>query len=68
MKISILIPVFNEEKTIIKVLTRIKETKISNLNYEIIVINDGSTDNTKKVLDENKDLYNLFINNQRNSG
>ena len=28
------------------------------LNYEIIVINDGSTDNTKKVLDENKDLYN----------
>ena len=68
MKISILIPVFNEEKTIIQVLNRIKETKISNLNYEIIVINDGSTDDTKKVLEENKDLYNLFINNQRNSG
>ena len=48
MKISILIPAFNEEKTILKVLNRIKETKISNLEYQVIVINDGSTDGTKK--------------------
>ena len=68
MKISILIPAFNEEKTILKVLNRIKETKISNLEYQIIVINDGSTDGTKKILEDNKDLYNLLINNDRNSG
>ena len=68
MKISILIPVYNEEKTILKVLNRVKETKISNIDYQIIVINDGSTDGTKKLLDDNKDLYNLLINNSRNTG
>ena len=68
MKISILIPVFNEEKTILKVLNRIKDTKISNIEYQVIVINDGSTDGTKKILDDNKDFYNILIDNDRNSG
>ena len=68
MKLSILIPVFNEEKTIISVLKRIHETKISDTDYEIIVINDGSTDNTKTLLENNNDLYTSLINNTRNSG
>ena len=68
MKLSILVPVFNEEKTILSVLKRIHETKISNTNYEIIVINDGSTDNTKTLLENNNDLYTSLINNTRNSG
>ena len=68
MKLSILVPVFNEEKTIISVLKRIHETKVSDTDYEIIVINDGSTDNTKKLLESNNDLYTSLINNIRNSG
>ena len=48
--LSIIIPVFNEEKTIIKILNRIKETKSSNFNYEVIVVDDGSTDETNKLL------------------
>ena len=68
MKLSILVPVFNEEKTIISVLKRIQETKISDTDYEIIVINDGSTDDTKTLLENNNDLYNSLINNTRNSG
>ena len=68
MKLSILIPVYNEEKTIIGVLQRIKETKTDDIDYEIIVINDGSTDGTKKLLEENNTLYNSLINNSRNSG
>ena len=63
MKLSILVPVFNEEKTILSVLKRLHETKISDTDYEIIVINDGSTDNTKTLLENNSDLYNLLINN-----
>ena len=43
MKLSILIPVYTEEKTIIEVLQRVKETKLDKIDYEIIVINDGST-------------------------
>ena len=42
MKISIIVPVFNEEKTIIQILKNIKkiESKIQ-CDFEIIVINDG---------------------------
>ena len=68
MKLSILIPVYNEEKTIIAVLERIKKTKVEDIDYEIIVINDGSTDATKKLLEDNNTLYNSLINNSRNSG
>ena len=68
MKLSILIPVYNEEKTIIDVLKRVKKTKADDIDYEIIVINDGSTDGTKKLLEENNTLYNSLINNSRNSG
>jgi len=44
-KLSILIPCYNEEKTIIKIIKQIKKQNYS-VPYEIIIINDGSTDNT----------------------
>ena len=50
--LSIIIPVYNEEKTIIKILNKINSTKSLKINYEIIVVNDGSSDNTSKLLDE----------------
>ncbi|MEM4181807.1 MAG: glycosyltransferase family 2 protein [Candidatus Pacearchaeota archaeon] len=46
-KVSIIIPVYNEEKTIKKVLEDVLKLK---LKKEIIVINDGSKDNTLKEL------------------
>ena len=48
-KLSILIPVYNEEKTILSILKRIDECRIDDFDFEIIVINDGSTDNTLKI-------------------
>ena len=68
MKLTVLIPAFNEEKTILKILKRLEETKDENVNYEIIVINDGSTDNTLRILEENKKLYSMLINNSTNKG
>ena len=50
MILSIIIPVYNEEKTILEILRKIKKNSSTNLKYEVIVINDGSTDNTKKLL------------------
>ena len=52
MKISILIPCYNEEKIIFNVYKNIKREaeKITDC-YEIIFANDGSTDNTKKILE-----------------
>ena len=65
---SIIIPVFNEANTIIKILNRIKETKSTKINYEIIVVDDGSTDNTPNLLKENKELYHKLILNKLNMG
>ncbi len=68
VQISIIIPVYNEDKSILKVLNRIHETVNSEVNFEIIVINDGSTDNTLKILEENKSLYNKLISYDTNYG
>src|SRR3989339_1437269 len=45
MKISCIIPAFNEESTIINVIKNVKRVKVIN---EMIVVDDGSTDNTYK--------------------
>ena len=58
--VSILIPIYNEEKTILIILEKINEEikKIPYCEFEIIVINDGSTDNSDNFLRQNPKLYN----------
>lgn len=51
-KISIIIPVYNEEKTIGTVLQRVFDQKIPGYKKEVIVVNDGSVDGTKDMLAE----------------
>lgn len=50
MKLSIIIPVFNEEKTIVKILDKVFKLKIPDVEKEIIVVDDGSSDNTASQL------------------
>lgn len=50
-KISIIIPVYNEEKTIAKIIMKLIKTKFP-IEREIIIVNDGSTDSTEKILKE----------------
>jgi dolichol-phosphate mannosyltransferase len=66
MKISIIIPVYNEEKTILKIITKIQ--KLSYLKKELIVVNDGSTDNSKKLLNSLIDKNIKIINHKKNLG
>ena len=49
MKLSVIIPVYNEEKTISEIIRRVK---VVNLKKEIIIVEDGSTDRTKEILEE----------------
>tara|TARA_Y100000590_G_C15721985_1_gene1013821 strand:+ start:987 stop:1676 length:690 start_codon:yes stop_codon:yes gene_type:complete len=59
-EISIVIPVFNEEQNINTLYNEITKNLLKKYNFEIIYINDGSTDNTKSIL---KNLYkSKFIN------
>lgn len=50
-KLSIIIPVFNEEATIQKVLLKIASVELPQTQREIILVDDCSTDNTKDVID-----------------
>lgn len=69
MRVSIVIPVFNEAHTIIQVLDKIHlATKSINHKFEIIIVNDGSTDKTKDNLIRNKHLYDQLINIEKNMG
>lgn len=51
-KLSVVIPVFNEEKTIIDTFDAVKKADSLGLEKEIIIIDDGSSDGTAKVLKE----------------
>ncbi len=68
MVISIIIPAFNEEKTIIELLTRVNRQASNNFELEIIVVDDCSTDLTKELLISNPDLYTKFISLDKNLG
>ncbi len=67
-KISIIIPVYNEEKTILQILKLVNKQKIKNVSFEIIVVNDGSTDKTAELLKNNNKLYNILINRKKSGG
>ena len=67
MKISVVIPIFNEESYVINILEKVNDKK-KNFNLEIIVIDDGSTDSTKKILEDYKNLYDFLISYEQNKG
>lgn len=52
IKISYIIPMYNAEKFIAKCISSIKEQDVPSDEYEIIVINDGSTDDSRKKAEE----------------
>ena len=66
--VSIIVPVYNEEKTILTVLKKLSDIRKFEYKFEVIVINDGSNDNTGKILDENQSLIDKQINNETNRG
>ena len=68
INISIIVPVYNEEETILEILEKINKQKIKNIKFEIIVINDGSEDATKKILTNNVKLYDKLINRSVSGG
>ena len=68
MKVSIIIPVYNEKNTIEIIIKKIQEIKIPGCLLDIIVVDDGSTDGTSEILKLNSIGINKVIFNKTNKG
>ena len=69
LKLSIIIPVYNEEKTIVDIIKKVKDVNLDTTRKEIIVVDDGSDDKTVSVL-KNKiePIVDKVIYKQKNIG
>jgi glycosyltransferase involved in cell wall biosynthesis len=67
MKISVIIPIFNEKLTIIELLKKVNQEK-KRYNIEIIVSDDGSNDGTLELLNKNSTLYDKKTISEKNYG
>lgn len=66
MKFSIIVPVYNVEKYIDKCLKSIKDQTYS--NYEVIIVNDGSPDNSCEIIDKYCKKDSRFIHYKKKNG
>lgn len=60
-KLSIVVPAYNEEKTIAVILKKLYEVDFGKVRIEVIVVNDGSKDNTLAVLNDLGKSYPIKI-------
>lgn len=65
-KLSIIIPIYNEEKTLEQILNKIDALSL-NIDKEIILVNDASTDNTLQILQKYAEK-NIVLHNEKNLG
>jgi len=74
MKISIIVPIYNEEKLVAECLNVLISQNYAKEDYEIVVVNDGSTDNTLEIIKrkqkeaKEKDVKMKIVNLEKNQG
>lgn len=61
MKLSVIIPAHNEESTIEEVVKRTMEVDLEDTERELIIVNDGSTDATRKKLKNFEGMENVIV-------
>ena len=69
--VTIAIPAYNEEKTIAKTIQSVIDLEYPKNKIEIIIVNDGSNDNTAEIVKEQIKIYkesNIILINQKNGG
>jgi glycosyltransferase involved in cell wall biosynthesis len=66
--VSVLVPAYNEEATIVEILERVRVQKVDGVTFEVIVINDASKDGTLAKLHSRPELYDRLINHEVNGG
>ncbi len=68
MKLSIVVPVYNEKDTIESILSRIMSASVYNMAKEIIVVDDFSTDGTRDILKKYNDTEVKIFYHDKNKG
>jgi glycosyltransferase involved in cell wall biosynthesis len=68
VKLSIIMPVYNERNTIQEILRRVRAVDLGDIAKEIIVIDDGSTDGTVDILKLEEDSTTRVLFHEKNQG
>ncbi|HUU06253.1 MAG TPA: glycosyltransferase family 2 protein [Patescibacteria group bacterium] len=66
MKLSIIIPVFNEKKTIAEVIQAVRNSSVA--DKEIIIVDDFSNDGTRELLQEMRGQFDVLLLQEKNRG
>lgn len=68
MRLSIIVPAYNEAASIETVLRKIATHPLPDIEFEVIVVDDGSSDETVNILTANPALYSKLIKRAKNGG
>lgn len=63
-KISIVMPVYNEEQTLKDIIELIEKVDFGEIEKELIMVDDGSTDSSKSILNTYKDKHKIFFHDE----
>jgi dolichol-phosphate mannosyltransferase len=68
MKLSIVIPAYNEKNTILKIVERVKQVNLGKIEKEIILVDDASRDGTTDIIKKIKDNKIKKVFHEKNQG
>ena len=68
LRLSVIIPAYNEESSILALLRKVRAQAIDRVGLQVIVVDDGSADGTVALLEENPHLYDVFVKQPKNGG
>lgn len=67
-RVSVIVPAYNEEATIVELLENVQAQSVEGVDFEVIVVDDGSKDRTVALLEARPELYATLIRQPANGG
>jgi len=66
--VSVLVPAYNEERTIIQILEKVAEQKVEGIDLQVVVVDDGSSDSTASLVEAHPELHHKLVRTTSNGG